>query len=131
MTRPRGSGRPDARHRQAERLGRMAEAKAAMLLRLKGYRIAAQRWKSPAGEIDLIARRGLAVAFVEVKARSSADEALASVGPHQRRRIVAAARHWLAANPDAADCDCRFDIILVTPYQWPQHITNAYAADDQ
>lgn len=131
MTRPPATARPDARRRQAERLGRVAEAKAAMLLRLKGYRISAQRWKSPAGEIDLIARRGSAVAFVEVKARGSADEALASVGPHQRRRIVAAARHWLGANPDAADCDCRFDIILVTPYQWPQHLPNAFAADDQ
>lgn len=121
----------NVRRQQAERLGRLAEAKAAMLLRLKGYRISAQRWKSPAGEIDLIARRGSAVAFVEVKARSNADEALASVGPYQRRRIVQAAHHWLAANPDAAGCDCRFDIVLVTPYQWPQHIANAFAADDQ
>lgn len=88
MTKP-----PSVRQQQAERLGRLAEAKAAMLLRLKGYRISAQRWKSPAGEIDLIARHGSAVAFVEVKARSSADEALASVGPYQRRRIVQAAHH--------------------------------------
>ena len=122
---------PSARRQQAERLGRLAEAKAAMMLRLKGYRISAQRWKSPAGEIDLIVRRGSAVAFVEVKARSRADDALASVGPHQRRRIVRAAHHWLAANPDAAGCDCRFDIVLVTPYQWPQHIANAFASDDQ
>ncbi len=72
MTKPPATRQPDARRRQAERLGRVAEAKAAMLLRLKGYRISAQRWKSPAGEIDLIARRGSAVAFVEVKARASA-----------------------------------------------------------
>ena len=122
---------PNGRRQQAERRGRLAEAKAAMLLRLKGYRISERRWKSPAGEIDLIARRGSAVAFVEVKARSTADDALASVGPHQRRRFVQAAHHWLAANPDAADCDCRFDIVLVTPYQWPQHIANAFASDDQ
>ena len=60
---------PNARRQQAERRGRLAEAKAAMLLRLKGYRISDRRWKSPAGEIDLIARRGSAVAFVEVKAQ--------------------------------------------------------------
>ena len=130
-TKPSTTKQQNARRQQAERLGRLAEAKAAMLLRLKGYRISAQRWKSPAGEIDLIARRGSAVAFVEVKARSTADDALASLGPHQRRRIVSAAHHWLAANPDAADCDCRFDIVLVTPYQWPQHFANAFAADDQ
>ena len=122
---------PSPRRQQAERLGRLAEAKAAMMLRLKGYRISAQRWKSPAGEIDLIARRGSVVAFVEVKARADADDALASVGPQQRRRIVRAARHWLASNPDAVECDCRFDIVLVTPYQWPQHIANAFAEDDQ
>ncbi len=131
MTKPPATIGSSARRQQAERLGHLAEAKAAMLLRLKGYRILARRWKSPAGEIDLIARRASAIAFVEVKARSSADDALASVGPHQRRRIVSAARHWLGANPDAADCDCRFDIVLVTPYQWPQHIANAFAADDQ
>jgi len=66
-----------------------------------------------------------------VKARASTDEALVSVGSHQRRRIVNAAHHWLASNPDAKTCDCRFDIVPVTPYQWPQHIANAYAADDQ
>lgn len=126
MTKP-----PSARRQQAERLGRLAEAKAATLLRLKGYRISEQRWKSSAGEIDLIARRGSVVAFVEVKARANAGEALASLGPHQRRRIVRAAHHWLASNPDAAACDCRFDIVLVTPYQWPQHIANAFAEDDQ
>lgn len=122
---------PQAARQQAERRGHLAEARAAMMLRLKGYRILDRRWKSPAGELDLVIRRGNAVAFVEVKTRSSADEALASVSPRQRRRIVAAAHHWLAANPAAIDCDCRFDIVLVTPYQWPQHLPNAFAADDQ
>ena len=94
---------PQAARQQAERRGHLAEARAAMMLRLKGYRILDRRWKSPAGELDLVIRRGNAVAFVEVKTRSSADEALASVSPRQRRRIVAAAHHWLAANPANAD----------------------------
>jgi putative endonuclease len=98
---------------------------------LKGYRIAARRWKSPAGEIDIVAHRGSVVAFVEVKARTDAGDALASLGPRQRRRIVQAARHWLASNPQAMACDCRFDIVVVTPYQWPRHIANAFAADEQ
>lgn len=119
------------KRQSAERLGRLAEAKAAMMLRLKGYRIVDQRWKSPGGEIDLVIRRANVVSFVEVKARQSAEEALSSVGPHQRRRIIMAARHWLAANPDTVDCDCRFDIVLVTPYQWPQHFENAFSQDDQ
>jgi len=127
VTRP-----PPAPERQkAERRGHLAEARAAMMLRLKGYRILERRWKSPSGEIDLVIRRGSAIAFVEVKTRPTAEAALASVSPRQRRRIVAAAHYWLAANPEAVDCYCRFDIVLVTPYQWPQHIPNAFAADDQ
>jgi putative endonuclease len=109
----------------------VAETRAAMMLRPKGYRVFVQRWKSPSGEIDLIIRRGSIIAFVEVKAREKADDALVSVSHHQRRRIVIAAHHWLAANPDANECDCRFDIVTVTPYQWPQHMPNAFAADDQ
>ena len=126
MTGPSSAGR-----QRAERRGRLAETRAAMLLRLKGYRIAARRWKSPAGEIDIVARRGSVVAFVEVKARADAGDALASLGSRQRRRIVQAARHWLASNPQAVACDCRFDIVVVTPYQWPRHIANAFAADEQ
>ena len=101
------------------------------MLRLKGYRVLNRRWKSPAGEIDLVVRKGKVIAFVEVKARTSADEAVTSVTAHQRRRIVNAAHHWLGVNPDATECDCRFDIVMVTPYQWPLHLANAFAADDQ
>lgn len=126
MTRP-----PALKRQQAERRGHFAEARAAMMLRLKGYRILDQRWKSSAGEIDLVIRPGKVIAFTEVKMRAEADDALASLSPRQRRRIVAAAHMWLAANPDAIDCDCRFDIVLVTPYQWPKHMPNAFAADDQ
>jgi putative endonuclease len=122
---------PAPERQQAERRGHLAEARAAMMLRLKGYRILDRRWKSPAGEIDLVIRRGNAIAFVEVKTRSSVEEALESVSLRQRRRIVSAAHHWLASNPDAINCDCRFDIVLVTPYQWPQHLPNAVASDDQ
>ncbi len=119
------------KRQQAERRGHTAEARAALMLRLKGYRVLDRRWKSPAGEIDLVVRKGSVIAFVEVKARASTDEAVASVSPHQRRRIVTAAHHWLGENPAASDCDCRFDIVLVTPYQWPLHLANAFAADDQ
>jgi len=122
---------PAPERQQAHRRGHLAEARAAMMLRLKGYRILDRRWKSMAGELDLVIRRGDVVAFVEVKTRPTSEEALESVSVRQRRRIVAAAHHWLAANPDAANCDCRFDIVLVTPYQWPQHLPNAFASDDQ
>ena len=122
---------PARERQQAERRGHLAEARAAMMLRLKGYRILDRRWKSAAGEIDLVIRRGDTIAFVEVKTRSTAEDALESVSARQRRRIVSAAHHWLAGKPDAMSCVCRFDIVLVTPYQWPQHLPNAFASDDQ
>ena len=61
--------------RRAERGGRRAEALAALWLRLKGWTILARRVRTPVGEVDLIARRGRTIAFVEVKARASAADA--------------------------------------------------------
>ena len=76
------------RRRKAERFGHLAEHAAAWLLRFKGYRIIARRERTPHGEIDLIAARGRVIAFVEVKARSSHDEALEAITPRQAKRIV-------------------------------------------
>ncbi|NNE22532.1 MAG: YraN family protein [Rhizobiales bacterium] len=117
---------PDERRRSAERFGHWAETAAAWLLRFKGYRIIARRARTPQGEIDLIAARGRVIAFVEVKARPSRDEALEAVTPRQAKRIVAAARAWLAGNGNGTERDCRFDIITVSPYLWPKHLANAF-----
>ncbi len=92
----------------------------------KGFRIAARRWRSPAGEIDLIARRGNLLVFVEVKARERLDDAAYSVTERQQRRIAAAAASWLAENPDDASRDIRFDALLIAPGRWPRHITAAF-----
>ena len=117
------------RRRKAEKLGHLAEEAAAWLLRSKGYRILDQRVTTGQGEIDLIAKRGQVIAFVEVKARPTHDQALEAVTPRQAKRIVAAAQAWLAASAYDAAYDCRFDIITVTPYLWPQHLPNAFGAD--
>ena len=86
-----------ARSRQAAyRYGHVAEAAAALLLMAKGFRLLARRYKTPLGEIDLIAKRGKRIVFVEVKARPTFDEALDSVGPESERRITDAADLWLA-----------------------------------
>lgn len=119
---------PDARRRNAFRLGLSAEMRAAALLLAKGYRITARRWRSPAGEIDIVARRGDLVVFVEVKARASLDAAAYSVTPRQQQRIPAAAAAWLAGNPADARAELRFDAILVAPRHWPQHIEAAFEA---
>jgi putative endonuclease len=112
----------------AFRLGLSAESRAAMFLIAKGYRIAARRWKTPFGEIDIVARRRRALVFVEVKARADADEAAAAVTDRAKRRIVAAAELWLAHRPDDAQCEIRFDVMLVTPGRIPKHIANAFDA---
>jgi putative endonuclease len=113
----------------AERKGRFAEMAALWALRLKGYRLLASRFKTPLGEVDLVMRRGAMTVFVEVKARSTAAQALESVTQRQARRITAAARLWAARDRRAQQGFCRFDIVVVSPYHWPRHIENAFPGD--
>jgi putative endonuclease len=134
MTRRLEPAEPEQRQRSeraaAFRLGLSAESRAAMWLMLKGYRIAARRWKTSVGEIDIVARRGRALIFVEVKARERADVAAEAVTARGKRRIVAAAESWLARHPHDVQRQIRFDVILVTPGRTPRHIVNAFDASD-
>jgi putative endonuclease len=117
------------RSRQArQRLGHRAEFSAAILLQLKAYRILARRFKTPLGEIDLIAKRGKTLAFVEVKGRSDRASAAASVHRKNQQRVVRAAQWYLSAHPELANCTVRFDVCLVAWYRWPHHIPNAFPA---
>jgi putative endonuclease len=130
--RPVGEGpRPERQvERQvAFRLGISAESRAAAFLIAKGFRILARRWRSPAGEIDIIARRRDLVIFVEVKARERLEEAAWSVTDRQRARIAAAAEVWLARQGDHPFRDMRFDAVLVAPGRIPVHIPAAFDAD--
>ena len=99
-----------------------------MILIAKGYRILARRFKTPAGEIDIVARRRRSLVFVEVKARERADDAAEAVTGRGKQRIIAAAELWLARNPADAQSEIRFDVILVMPGKIPQHIPNAFDA---
>src|SRR5215467_2673322 len=116
----------DPERRAAFRLGLSAETRAAALLLAKGYRVVAKRFRSGVGEVDLVARRGNVLVFVEVKARDRLDDAAEAVTPRQRRRIVAAAEAWLAANPHDVTRNIRFDAILIAPRHWPRHIQAAF-----
>ena len=89
---------------------------AAALFRLKGYRIVARRYKTPVGEIDLVALKDKRLAFVEVKRRKTRDDAAWTLPTRQRRRIVRAAQYWLASHPDFAGHDMRFDVVLTAPW---------------
>jgi putative endonuclease len=122
--------RPPRDRQGAERRGRWAERLAIAALTLKGYRLIKLRFKSGPGEVDLIMRRREVTAFIEVKTRPNADLAVEAVTNYQSRRIAAAARMWMARDPVAARGVCRFDIVTVSPYQWPRHIPNAFSADE-
>ncbi len=112
----------------AFRLGISAESRAAFFLIAKAYRIVARRWRTPFGEIDIVARRRRDLVFVEVKARDRLDDAAESVTERSRQRIVAAAEMWLAHRPQDAQCNIRLDVILVAPGKMPRHIVNAFDA---
>jgi putative endonuclease len=123
---PKQAPRPE--RQIAFRTGISAESRAAALLIAKGFRILARRWKSPVGEIDIIARRRSLLVFVEVKARETLDDAAWAVSERQRSRIIAAAEAWLARNADDRIRDIRFDAMLVAPGRIPRHIPAAFDA---
>ena len=128
--RPRAGPFPGPRPQRqiAFRTGISAESRAAAFLIAKGFRILARRWRSPVGEIDIIARRRSLLIFVEVKAREHQDDAAWSVTERQRTRIVAAAEAWLAQNPHDRIRDMRLDAILVAPGRMPRHVPAAFDA---
>ncbi|MCO5132626.1 MAG: YraN family protein [Xanthobacteraceae bacterium] len=120
--------RPAPRRVAAFRAGLTAEDRAAALLTAAGYRIVARRFRTPHGEIDLIAERRGLLAFVEVKARATLDAAAYAVTPRQQKRIVDAANAWLMAHPEHANFDLRFDAVLVAPRAPPLHLPGAFDA---
>jgi putative endonuclease len=113
---------------RAFRTGLSAESRAAAFLIAKGYRILARRFRTPHGEIDLVARRRNLVAFVEVKARENLDDAAYAVTPRQQARIITAAQIWLMAHPEHESYDLRFDAMLVAPRRLPRHLMAAFDA---
>jgi putative endonuclease len=126
---PPSPSKPKSSKRIAAQLGgHRGETLAAWFLRLQLYRIIATRYKTPVGEIDLIAQRFGTTIFVEVKARkqkSGYAEALEAVNAS---RIARAAQYWLAKHPAQAETPFRFDVIFLAPRSWPRHVVNAFEA---
>jgi putative endonuclease len=123
-----------AERQRAWRRGRMAERLAILALSVTGYRILARNLKSGPlnsglGEIDIVASRGRTIAFIEVKTRADWAGAAESILARQRRRIARAANAFLAARPQHAGRQPRFDVMLVIPWRWPRHITSAWRTD--
>ena len=112
--------------RRALRRGSFSEYLAAFSLILRGYRILAMRYRVKAGEIDIIARRGDLVRFIEVKARASAAEAVFAVDGLTQSRIRNASLHWLQTRKDAGQLSYSYDIVAVRPWRWPEHFRDAF-----
>lgn len=111
--------------RRAERRGRIGEAAAALWLNLQGWSIVARRVRTPVGEIDLIARRGRIVLFVEVKTRATRPELDLAIDEHRLSRVASAAS-MLAPRYARPGDDIRVDVILLAPWSLPRHIRNAW-----
>lgn len=116
---------PGAERRARERRGRVSEWAAAAALMAKGYRILARRYRTRAGEIDILALRGKRLAFIEVKMRRSFADCETSITPRQRKRIRQAANQWLARHPRYMEHELAFDLIFLAPWRWPRHLKNA------
>ncbi|CCG09675.1 YraN family protein [Pararhodospirillum photometricum] len=118
------------RRRHARARGRWAETWACLWLRLKGWRIVARGWHrgrgTGVGEVDIIARRGAVLAFVEVKARARLDEALEAVSARQRRRLERAALVYLGRFPGPPEQQVRFDVVAVGHWGRIHHVEEAW-----
>jgi putative endonuclease len=112
----------------AEKRGRGAETLACWYLRLKGWRILARRARVPGGEVDIVARRGRTLAFVEVKARSTEEAAAFSLDDWRLRRVVVAAER-LAPRYTQTDDDIRIDALFIVPGRWPRHLPDIWRGD--
>jgi putative endonuclease len=113
------------KRQRAERRGRGAETLACWYLRLKGWRILARRARVPGGEVDIVARRGGTLAFIEVKARSSRESADWSLDRYRLRRVAVAAERLTHRYMREGD-DVRIDALFVVPGKLPRHLADVW-----
>jgi putative endonuclease len=109
--------------------GKRGEAAAASYLESKGWSVLARNFRTRVGEIDIIARRGDQVAFVEVKSWKSVprEDLGRSIGPRKRSRIARAARLFLTRRPDLAGAHMRFDLVFLGGEEGGiEHIAGAF-----
>lgn len=112
--------------RSSHKKGVAAEELAAVTLERNGYMILDRRYRTPAGEVDLVAISGDHLAFVEVKRRASHADAAWAITTRQQQRIANAAELWLQAHPDYQNHDITFDAVLISPQSRPKHMQDAF-----
>jgi putative endonuclease len=115
--------------REARTFGLRAETLASLWLRMKLFEIVARNFTVPGGEIDIVARRGDLIAFVEVKARPRLEIAQEAISAVKIARISRAARFWLARNRWAAGFSLRGDAVFIAPGRTPLHVADAFTLD--
>lgn len=112
---------------ERQRIGNEGEALAAAHLQSNGLRVIERNYRVKGGEIDLVCRDGASTVFVEVRRRAGNGfgGAAASVGSAKQRRLILAARHWLASH---GEVPCRFDVVAIdgARLEW---IRNAFLAE--
>lgn len=106
--------------------GLKAEYYAIWYLRFKFYRILAHRYKTPYGEVDIIAKRGKVIVIIEVKARDNLELAKQAISYKNTNRVYAASKHWLYRQGDLSKFKIRFDAIFICPKKLPKHIKNYF-----
>ncbi len=111
--------------RAAEKRGRSAETIACWFLRLHGWRILARRARVPGGEVDIVARRGRTLAFIEVKARATEEAAAFALDHYRLRRVVVAAERLAPRYLRDGD-EVRIDALFLVPKRWPRHLPNVW-----
>ncbi|MBV9551783.1 MAG: YraN family protein [Alphaproteobacteria bacterium] len=114
---------------RARRRGRAAETLCRWHLRLRGWRIVAAGWRSPVGEIDILARRRGVLAAIEVKSRANLAAASEAILPRQQRRIARAAEAFLMTHPELTALALRFDVMVVAPRRLPRHLAGAWLSE--
>lgn len=110
----------------ARKRGIRSERLAELALRLKLFRILDRNFRVRGGEIDLVARRGDLIVFVEVKARDTLVDGMEAIGGWKRDRMAKAARNWIATHPETAACNFRADGVFVVPGRWPRHVPGLF-----
>jgi putative endonuclease len=107
-----------------EQKGYLGEFIAVCLLKLKGYRILARRYKTACGEIDIVAQKNDIIAFIEVKCRKSIDKCYNAVTAKQLRRIQRASGIFMSRRKNLEQKFIRYDVILIASWKLPVHVTN-------
>jgi len=115
---------------KARARGTAAEWLASAFLRAKGYRVLARQFRAQGGELDIVALTPLwtsrTIAFVEVRARSTVEAAVESVGAEKRRRVETAAAQFCARRPKLNAIPRRFDLVVLAPSRLPHHVIDAW-----